>query len=431
MKRFAIVFAREFRETLRSRPFIIISVFLAVLLVLAGGAGILLTMGSGDSAPRPDGPVVDYTDGGTAAPGDFNVIYLYSVAVDDRCGGDTLERLKAELPYIRFEPMTLTDEQIEAQLTEGGMDAYLVLMSPEQFEIYEPARLYAESMGEEISEALTRMARTDALGELGVDPQQASQILSGSEVWYTAYAVGGYDMGSYVLNYVMIILMFLVIGLYGQMVATRVAAEKSSRTMEVLATSVSPTELLCGKVMGVGAAGLMQIVVFIGAAALILRGILMSSPMLSLVAGQILDISAGDIACLVLYFLLGFLLYAFIFGALGSMVSRMEDLSGLASMPLYVFMAGYFIAIMGASGMESSFMMKLGSFVPFWSPVVMFARMTMEQVPLWQQAVSVLLLAASAAFTAWLSARIYRTGMLRYGKAPRIKEIISAARKGQ
>jgi len=429
MRRFGIVFAREFRETLRSKPFIIISVFLALMLIIAAAAGIFLAAADGDDSGTHSN--VDYTDGGSAAPGNFNVTYLYSIAAEDRTGGDTLERLKKCLPYIRFEAAVFGQEKIEEELKDGGCDAYIILLSVTEFEIYEPAQLYAESLGEEISEALTRMNRADSLGQLGVDVQKAEEILSSDEVWYTAYAVGGYDMGSYVLNYVMVILMFLVIGLYGQMVATRVATEKSSRTMEVLAVSVSPTELLCGKVMGVGAAGLLQILVFIGCGVAILRGVMTSSPMMSLVAGQMLDISAGDVLCLVMYFLLGFLLYAFIFGALGSMVSQLEDLSGLASMPLYLFMIGYFIAIMGASGVRSSVMMELGSFVPFWSPVVMFARMSMESVPLWQQAVSLLILAVTAALIAWLSARIYRTGMLRYGKPPRIKEIINAARREQ
>ncbi len=429
MRRFGIVFAREFRETLRSKPFIIISVFLALLLIIAAAAGVFLAAAGGaDSGAHSS---ADYTEGGSAAPGDFNVTYFYSVAAEDRTDGDILERLKISLPYIRFEPAGFGPEEIENELKDGVYDAYVIILSATEFEIYEPAQLYAESLGEEISEALTRINRADALEQLGVDAQQAEEILASDEVWYTSYAVGGYDMGSYVLNYVMVILMFLVIGLYGQMVATRVATEKSSRTMEVLAVSVSPTELLCGKVMGVGAAGLLQMLVFIGGGAAILHGVAARSPMLSLVAGQMLNITAGDVLCLIMYFLLGFMLYAFIFGALGSMVSQLEDLSGLASMPLYLFMVGYLIAIMGAAGAQSSIMMKAASFVPFWSPVVMFARMSMEQVPLWQQAVSLLLLAAAAALIAWLSARIYRTGMLRYGKPPRIKEIINAARREQ
>ncbi len=427
MRRFGIVFAREFRETLRSRPFIIISVFLGLLLAAAAVGGLLLSAGSGGDAQGS----VDYTQNGAAAPGEMNVTYLYSVAVEDRAGGDTLERLREQLPYIRFEEKTFDGQTAENMVRGGEYDACVVLSDPVSFEIYEQPDLYGDSLGDELSDALTLMARVDALAALGVDSGQAHTALDSDPVWYTVHSVGGSGMGRYIMGYVMVLLMFLVIGLYGQMVATRVAAEKGSRTMEVLAAAVSPVELLCGKVLGVGAAGLAQILVFLLGGGMIVRGIIGSSPMLSVVAGQLLDITAADGVCLVLYFLLGFGLYAFIFGALGSMVSQLEDLSGLASMPLYLFMAGYLIAIMGASGAQSGVLVKIGSFVPFWSPVVMFSRMSVEQVPVWQLALSLLLLALSAAGAAWLSARIYRTGMLRYGKPPKLKEIINAARTGR
>lgn len=429
MKRFAIVFCQEFKEAIRSKPFIIISVFLAVILVLLAAAGFFLTgISSTMSDTDSTAGVVDYTGGGASMEQSGGFAYLYSAAVCDRAGGDTLQRLREQMPACQFRPMELEEEEIEALLTEGDCDAYIVLHSPTSFDIYEQADLYGVSLGEDISAALDRMHKTDMLGRLGVEPNEAVAVLESQEVMYTSYAVGGYDMGGYIYNYIMVILMFLVIGLYGQMVATRVAAEKSSRTMEVLATSVSPAELLCGKVMGVGAAGLLQMGLFIGAALAVINGLIAGVPMLSVVLAQMLGISAFDITCMVLYFILGFLVYAFIFGALGSMVSQIEDLSGVASMPMYVLMAGYMIAMFASLGGESGALMKIASFVPFWSPVVMFSRMTVENVPVVQIVISLLLLVATAAVTAWFSARVYRSGMLRYGKPPRLKEIINAAK---
>lgn len=427
MKRFAIVFAQEFKETLRSKPFIIISVFLAVLLLIITAAGFILT----GAAAAETASHIDYTDDGSGLSETGSTGYLYSVAVCDKTGDDTLERLKKQLPAYLFMPMELDEDAVERLLTDGSCDAYIVLHSPTQFDIYEPADIYGVSLGEDIRAALGNMSRIDMLGQLGVDEQQAQTVLSHDEVWYTSHAVGGYDTGAYVYNYVMIMLMFLVIALYGQMVATRVAAEKGSRTMEVLATSVSPVELLCGKVMGVGAAGLLQMAVFIVGAAAIISGVLSRSPVMSVMAAQLLDISGFDIACMVMYFILGFLVYAFVFGALGSMVSRMEDLSGVASLPMYLLMIGYMIAVFASVGGESGALMKVASFVPFWSPVVMFSRMSVESVPVIQVVISLVLLAVTAALTAWLSARIYRSGMLRYGKPPRLKEIINAARNGR
>jgi len=431
MRRFAIVFVQEFRETLRSKPFRVISVFLAVILILAAAVGSLLMCGGAES----QGDYIDYTDGGATT--EHTITYIGSIAVDDRTQQGLTERLREEMPLYRFEEMPLDETAIQELISGEKVDACVVLTAPDEFELYEQSEMFVESwLGEEISEALALMIRTDDLEQLGITEDQAREVLTGGEVWYTIHQVeksgsGGSGIGMYVYNYIMIILMFLIIGLYGQMVATRVATEKSSRTMEVLATSVSPVELLCGKVLGVGAAGFAQMSVFVALAAAIVRGAMATSPVLSVVAEQILSVSGGDIICLALYFLLGFMLYAFIFGALGSMVSQIEDLSGLVSMPLYLFMIGYFIAIISASSGQPGTLMKAASFVPFWSPVTMLGRMAMEAVPAWELAVSILLLALTAAFMAWLSARVYRTGMLRYGKPPRVREIIDAARKGR
>ena len=430
---FSIVFAREFKETLRSKPFRVITVFLAIILVIIGAAGFFLSAGmSGGEDIIVDS---DYTDGGASSGN--TVTYYHALAVDDRTGLGLTERLRAELPACRLEEMTLSEERIAELVASGECDACVVILSPAEFELHEELNIYGDSyLGENVREALESIARTDAVAALGVDPAQAREALESSAVWYTIRNVetdgsGTPGIGMYVYNYIVIIMMFLVIGLYGQMVATRVATEKSSRTMEVLATSVSPAELLCGKVVGVGAAGLAQIVLFVGIAVGIVRGVMASSPALSVVADQILSIPAGNLVCLVIYFVLGFALYAFIFGALGSMVSQIEDLSGIASMPLYLFMVGYFISLTGMAGTEPGVLMKVASYVPFWSPVTMFARMSAENVPVHELVISIALLALTTVLTAWLSARIYRSGMLRYGKPPRLKEIINAAREGR
>lgn len=429
MKRFGVVFAREFMETLRSKAFRVISVLLIVLLTLGGGVCLILMNAEGILGTQDTS--ADYTGGNS-------VTYLYSVTVDDRTGLGLVPELQERMAGYRIEEAPLTEESIERLINDGAADACVIITSPQQFELYE----YREDMftetgiGEAVREALSLTASAMVMEQLGLDSAQAESVFEAGEVWYVTNQVqradfAGYNIGMYVYNYVMIMLMFLVVSLYGQMVATRVATEKSSRTMEVLATSVSPVELLCGKVMGVGAAGLLQMAVFVGAGAALLRGVLTSSPMLSVVAGQILSVSAGDLVCLGLLFLLGFLLYAFIFGALGSMVSQLEDLSGVVSLPLYLFMAGYLVAIMGASTGSTGAAMKIASFLPFWSPVVMLSRMTVEAVPVWQIVLCIVLLALTAALMALVSARIYRSGMLRYGKPPRLREIINAARRGK
>ena len=427
MKRFYVVFAREFLQTVRSKTFKVLTVTFVIILVGAAFMGIALS----NPALLFGQNSTDYTDG-TA------VVDMPFVLVDDRTGTGLGARLRDNVTGLRIEERALTAESIEALINDGTADACVVIIDPLRFELYEHQAdlLVSSGVGEKIKQSLSEINAAIAMESHGLDAAAIEEVFASDDVWYSVSQVArdgfnGYNIGMYVYNYVMIMLMYMAIGLYGQMVATRVASEKSFRTMEVLATSVSPVELLSGKVLGVGAAGLLQISAFVGVGAVVLRVVAGNIPMLSVMAGQMLAVPAGDLICLALFFVLGFLMYAFIFGAMGSMVSQLDDLSGILSLPMYLFMLGYAIAMIGSAGGAAGWVMNISSFVPFWSPVTMLSRMAMEAVPLWQKMLSIGLLALTTVLMAPVSARIYRTGMLRYGKPPRIREIIKAARRGK
>jgi ABC-2 type transport system permease protein len=230
---------------------------------------------------------------------------------------------------------------------------------------------------------------------------------------------------------VFIVLMFLSILIYGMWVATGVAAEKSSRVMELMISAASPRQLVIGKVAGIGGAGLTQYVAIALPALLVLAfqdriseavlgpGGAAGAPITGLTGGLLLAYGT--------FFLLGFTLYAFVYAAVGSFVSRPDDLQTL-SLPLSLLaMAGYLgalpILLTGGGGSIA----RLMSFLPPFSPFAMLARLMVGPVPPREVALSLVLLVASIAIVAVAAIRIYSAGVLLYGQRPGLREFVAAA----
>ena len=233
------------------------------------------------------------------------------------------------------------------------------------------------------------------------------------------------------LGTVFIILMFITILIYGMWVATGVATEKSSRVMELMISAASPRQLVLGKVVGIGGAGLTQYLAIALPAVVVLA---LQEPIARAVLG---DGGAGlptgglTIGLLLAYgafFLMGFTLFAFVYAAVGSFVSRPDDLQTL-SLPLsLVAMGGYLSALMvllGGGGRVAT----LTSFIPPFSPFAMTARLMVSPVQPWEVALSVAILLVTIAVVALAAIRIYATGVLLYGQRPGLRRFIAAARK--
>lgn len=226
------------------------------------------------------------------------------------------------------------------------------------------------------------------------------------------------------LVYVLIILLFVAVMTSGQMIATEITAEKSSRVMEILITSVKPLTQMFGKIIGMFIVGISQVILLIAAAVVNLN----LPHNRETFAGFNLDISLIDPRLLVyalIFYLAGYLLYATLFAAVGSIVSRTEDL-GQAVMPVtMISMVGYFIAIFGIQDPNGA-LVVVSSYIPFFSPFIMFLRMGVTEPALWEVWLSIGILIGSILVLGWLSAKIYRTGVLMYGKRPSFKELRKA-----
>jgi ABC-2 type transport system permease protein len=209
-----------------------------------------------------------------------------------------------------------------------------------------------------------------------------------------------------------------------------VAAEKASRVMELLISAATPRQLLVGKVVGVGGAGLSQYLAILIPAGIVLG---LQDPIATALIGPaapgeapLVGLTPEILVAFGLFFLLGFLLYAFVYAAAGSLVSRPEDIQQLALPLSFVSMAGYFAAIFAMTAINSHWVAVL-SFVPFFSPYVMLARVMLGHVEAWEVGLSLALLVVSIAASAWLAARIYGAGVLLYGQRPGIRTFVRVA----
>ena len=235
-----------------------------------------------------------------------------------------------------------------------------------------------------------------------------------------------------ILATILVMLVFVTSVTYGMWVATSVAEEKSSRVMEVMLNAATPGEMLAGKVLGVGGAGLTQLAAIVFPATVVVA---FQGPLARLVLGENADdtplagLTPGVLVAFVVFFLLGFVLTALVYAAAGSLVSRQEDVQQVALPMLMLSFAAYFAAFFASGAPGAAWVAPL-SWVPFFSPYLMLTRLVTGSVPPWELALAIGLLVASILVALVVAARIYAAGVLLYGQRPTVAGVVRAARRG-
>jgi ABC-2 type transport system permease protein len=236
-----------------------------------------------------------------------------------------------------------------------------------------------------------------------------------------------------IVGIVFVVLSFLTLVFYGLWVASGVVAEKSSRVMELLISAATAKQLVVGKILGIGLAGLAQVtLVLLPAVVALLASGRIGDAVLGPDSGAGASLSAlspGLLAAFLLYFVLGFGLYAALYAGAGSLLSREEDLQTVA-LPLSIpAVAGYFPAVLALSG-SSTLFIRLASYVPLWSPFVMMSRLAVGHVEPWELVLSVGLLVLTVPLVTALAIRVYRAGVVTYGQPPSPRTYWRAVRGG-
>ena len=320
-------------------------------------------------------------------------------------------------------------DDVRNEIIVGNAECAFVMNSESSYTYY-VNNLSMYDMNTEIANTvLQEVYRINAMMQNGLTPEQAGAIMS-VQIESNTETLGKDQMQNFFYTYIMIFALYMVILLYGQMVATNVASEKSSRAMEVLITSAKPTSMMFGKVLASCIAGFSQLVLIFGTAILLynVNSEALSNPLIT----SIFNIPVELFIYLIVFFVLGFLIYAFMFGAIGSTASKLEDINTSVMPVTFLFIIAFMVVMFSmSSGEIDNAAMLICSYIPFTSPMAMFTRICMSTVAWYEIAISVAILVASTIGIGVASAKIYRVGVLLYGMPPKFSTIIKTVFKEQ
>jgi len=357
------------------------------------------------------------------------------VAVLDATGA-LRESVEAALREARFDVQpaasaaAASEAELKQAVLEQRLDGYLAL--PKDAIASASASYYGRSVTNRID--LRTLERTVSavlvsrrLASAGLDPTRVKDLTRELDLKTIRLSEKGEreDQGAaMILALILLMILYISILIWGQAILTSVIEEKTSRVVEVMAASVPTTTLLLGKLLGVGGAGLTQFLAW----SLSLFVVSMAS------AGSIGAFSMPEITPLMLvsfvaFFLLGFFFYAALYAAIGASVNTVQEAQGLVfpvMLPIVLAMVCWPAVLQSPDGPLAVTL----SMIPGMSPLIMFLRIVVLTPPLWQIALSILLLALGILAVVWVAARVYRVGILMYGKRPTFPELMRWVRHG-
>jgi len=351
------------------------------------------------------------------------------VKADDPTGADMVSETFAAA-FTDYS-VQITDEELDVikdKITSGEAECAFVMNGATSFTYYVDNLSMYDANPDVAMGVLQKIYQMNAMINGGMSYEDAAGVMS-IQIDGEVESLGKDQMQNFFYTYVMIFALYMVILLYGQMVAMSVATEKSSRAMELLITSAKPLNMMFGKVLAACLAGLVQLVAVFGSA-LVFYNANKSYWGDNMIVDSIFNIPPELFAYMLVFFLLGFLIYAFLYGAISSTVSKLEDINTAVQPVTFLFIIGFMVVMFSmSSGNVDNMLMQVCSYVPFTSPMAMFTRIAMSTVPWYEIAISIGILIASTLGIGVLSAKIYRVGVLMYGTRPKLPEIIKAVWK--
>ena len=332
-------------------------------------------------------------------------------------------------PAAAAAPAGAGEATLKRAVLEGRLDGYLHL--PADAVASGTASYYGRNVSNRID--LRTMERTVGgvivsrrLTGAGLDPAKVKDLTKELDLKTIRLSEKGEreDQGAaMIFSIILLMILYVSILMWGQAVMTSVIEEKTNRVVEVMAAGVSPTTLLAGKLLGVGGAGLTQFLVW----ALSLFGVSVFAAGAALGSFSMPEITPVMLVSFVLFFLLGFLFYAALYASIGAAVNTVQEAQSLAfpvMLPIILAMVSFPAVLEAPDGVLAVTM----SMIPGMSPLIMFLRIVVLTPPLWQIALSIALLALGILGVVWVAARVYRVGILMYGKKPTFPELVKWVR---
>jgi ABC-2 type transport system permease protein len=407
-----------YRNRIASKAFIVTTIIFALVISLGIHLPAIISLLT-SGKPAPVGMIEDRA----------------GIAAALKNGLGAIETPKAEIKlYPDAGSPEANDVKLRDELEKGEIKGYLLPKSSPSngfpaFE-YKSLKVPGGTLKGQLTSTLNSIKNDAVVRDLQLSAEQISRLSASVSIESVQLSTTDGEGGkteqerevAYVLVYVLLFFLFMMVLMYGNMIATEITAEKSSRVMEILITSVSPLTQMFGKIIGIFLIAMTQTLVFVLTIAINL--LLASNIDTPFKLGPDL-FDPLLVFYFLLYFVLGFFMYATLLAGVGSLVSRTEDL-GQAITPVTILsLIGFYISVYGLSDPNSMFISAM-SYVPFFTPMLMFLRIGMVGVPFWEIALSFVILIASILLFGYLAAKMYRVGVLMYGKRPSWKELWKA-----
>lgn len=413
MKQFFTIFKHELSQYFKNKIFVI-----TTLILILAVSGFLF-------APRI-GEIINKSKNAESSEEKKSEVLVKS---DNANLEKLLPAIAASFPQQNVKITNDSVDKIKKQIKEQSVEFAFVLSSDLKSYTYLANVSALQDPNLNTMDSLLKTLYSHAyLKKHGLNDTQIAEVQN-PNITHTIESISEDGTKNFWYAYVMVFVLYMVIMMFGQKVAMSVVTEKTSRAMEVLITSASPVALMFGKILASSVAGIFQITAIFGSA-FISYNINKSYFETNAVINTLFNFPASLVGYLLIFFLLGFLIYSFLFGAMASTVSKIEDLSSVVMLIQIIFVAGFVVSTNAmTSGDVNSELMKGLSLFPLTSPMAMFTRIAMSEVPGLEILLSVAFLILATVLIGYIAAKIYRVGVLMYGTKPTLGKIIKAIRE--
>lgn len=314
------------------------------------------------------------------------------------------------------------------EINRGEINAYLIV--PENFASPDARFEFRSRKGgdfvanDTFRDALNEAVRSQRLADANISEARLTELSSAVDFDAKGIDDSGAEKdtdGVFIASFVIGLMIYITLAIYGQQILGAVVEEKETRIAEILFSSATPFQLMMGKLVGVGLAGLTQLAIWVGTAAALLAFIALQADFRVLLE-SVPTISPLMVVYFLIFFLLGFFIYASIFALIGSMVTSVQEGGQFAFPPVMIMLVAFYFcfAVIRDPNSTLSFWVTIA---PFMAPITMPVRILAETPPFWHILLSFAVNAAAIAGLVWITGRVYRVGMLMYGKRATIPEV--------
>lgn len=408
MRQFLTVFKFELLSFFRNKTYVLTTIILCLLVSIGLSIPTLVNMGD------------DKTDSSSDVSETKAKYALYDA--DNLIGSDNalLDSFFPNVEFVETKSVEDLNEQVKSEKAEAGM----IINSLTSFRfVVNNSSLYSSDQMV-FTQFMTSNYRMVKMNELNLDTNVVNEILN-QPIESDDVILGKDGVSNYAYTYILIFVIYMMIILYGQLVATNIASEKSNRAVEILATSTSSNSLIFGKVLAGASAGIIQIALVISFASISYE---LNAAGWNHMLDMVFHIPLPVISSFAIFGILGYLFYSFIFGALGALVSKTEDINTSSAPITILFILVFAVTFIGMNDTDGM-LLKVASYVPFSSFMCMFVRISMGSVATWEILLSLSILVITTILVGFGAAKIYRRGTLMYGNTIKFKHALKFLKK--